>query len=115
MQPHDTDDPNLRFATIFLPPECRAGHPDPKFVTSDQAVYPFRWLRSVGHNDTSFTDRSGLQTDLRQLGLMMEKGGLNEDRAKLISDYIWSRRDDTPSFFRLLKWLRDEVDNTPPQ
>jgi hypothetical protein len=48
--------------------------------------------------------------DLRQLEVLNAKGKLDEKRARLIGDFIWSRRDDKPSFLRLLKWLRDDVD-----
>ena len=110
----DTQDPHIRLAGILLPPECRPGNPDSTgaIVTTEQINYAMQWIRSLPMDDPNFAEKTNWMVDLKQLKMTVgDNNDLDDKRAQIVSDYIWSHRDETPSFLRLLKWLRDEVDN----
>ncbi|PHS23561.1 MAG: hypothetical protein COA84_10945 [Robiginitomaculum sp.] len=101
--------PEVKFYRLFLPPELRLELPEHK-ETDAAIAYAMKWIRSTAPSNPITKTKLAIQTDMRQLGVMNAKGKLDENRARLISDYIWSHRDAKPSFLKLLEWLRDEVD-----
>jgi len=101
--------PDVKAANLFLPSDYhqnRSGYPAPE----EALKYTEQWVRSTKLSAAITKSKLAWQTDMRQLGILTSKGKVDETRARLITGYIWSRRGETPSFLKLLKWLRDEVD-----
>jgi len=99
---------DIRLFQILQPPEMR--NTIPKEGELEQVLtHVMGWLSS-DPSSRDFSDKLGRKIDFEQIGILNHRGDLNEARTQLISDYIWARREEKPSYLKLLRWLRDEID-----
>ncbi len=101
--------PDVKFINLFLPLDYHK-NPDNYPPPEEVLGYIGKWIRSTTSSNAITKTKLAWQMDLRQLEVLNAKGKLDEKRARLIGNYIWSRRDEKPGFLKLIKWLRDEVD-----